>query len=445
MYKPLKTMLWVLFLAFINVADSQQNQAISLYVITCFGNAEQITVWTYATNHTTDTVRVLKPIPYRYDHRSNQSTPNPPEFFDLRIITENVLCDYPVSPVGRTIKTAKDFITIPPQAKREVVFNTGMYQQGVCKASPNETVKLIIQYAFDKQCENKAQFESYIKKEGSIIANPAEANRLFAQLQKSFKATFSTDTIEVVLADLEPKHNVHQWRFRLRAEYEQGITFDSIYFKGYEKHRDLVTSSVVKAAHLNPEFCEGLVHKLSGIYPSVSGSVYHYLQHDDDYCVALCKALKNQFEFFAKSEIEQALKPFIDTLKIIQTDSIFSKHTILGMYYPLASLGPWSKENFLTQLWVLSLSKDGSHYLTTFSKNQFSLKPYYHKVTQKVTYDGKEIVAELEKKVYSLNIIRRKQKRYQFTTNGNLVMTDFRDLTNNRPLKIEQSLFLKID
>ena len=440
----------ILFLSFFVISQlaSQENKDVSIEVAHHFGGRNNITFWLYLTNHTQDSVHLLQSKPKSYSLNSVGFHPaNPPEFFDLKVFPENAICEYAVSPVGKTIKNTNDFITIPPKEKREFIISTSSYDQGICDDGL-KNVRVIIAYQYDKAFDNRENFNEEIRKRGSEVKNEMEANLLFEQLQKSYKGRFSSDTIYINLDSLKFRKRDKQMHFQLKAANEYGLEFDELRFIN---RRKLLTQTLVDDKNLNADYCNTILDRLSPIHPNMQGQ--HYFRNAENDCIIYSIDQKTKERTsFTRQEIENSLDSLMDSIRIDKLDTIFNKHEILGIYYTMGDLSKWTKGKLTQRLWVLSKSPKGEHYFTFFKKNDSPYRfsrynknrgSYIYKPKQ-VTLDGKTIFDDSLHSVFGLKEKILKRQTMQIKPNGDIAILSHKDPKKGTSYSFEHYYFLKL-
>lgn len=440
----------VLFFSFFAIGPlaSQTNKDISIEVVHHFGGRNNITFWLYLTNHTQDSIHLLKSNPKSYSLNAIGSYPaNPPEFFDLKVFPKNAICEYAVSPVGETIKSIKDFISIPPKGKREFIISSSSYDQGICDDSL-KNVQVLIAYQYDKAFDSRENFNEEIRKRGSEVKDEQAADLLFKQIQKSYKGGFSSDTIEINLDSLKFRKRDEQMQFRLKAAYEYGLEFDELRFVN---RRKFITQTLLDDKDLNETYCNTILDKLSPIHPNMQGQ--HYFRNSGNDCIiySIDQRTKERTSF-TRQEIENSLDSLMDSIRVDKIDTIFSKHEILGIYYTMGDLSKWTKGKLTQRLWVLSKSQKGEHYFTFFKKNDSPYRfsrynknkgSYIYKPKQ-VSLEGKTIFDDSLHSVFGLKEKILKRQTMQIKPNGDIAILSHKDPKKGTSYSLEHYYFIKL-
>jgi hypothetical protein len=424
-----------------SAAWGQKAQDISIEVINYYGIPSNISLWCYLHNDTKDTLLILKPRPKKYIPSMQMSAEHPPEFFDMRIEPAELVCEYPPAPMSRSMKATGEFLKIPPQGKREIFLSTSGYDQGICADASTQKVKLSISYQFDEAFASEETFRKAIQKKGYTITDDAAASSFFEMLQRSYQGAF-TAIVEISLDELPLRKDDEEERFRLKAEYEKGVLFDSLRF---ENRSHLLSMTALKRKDFDSSYCQEIFDKLIDIYPRVS-RVYHHYTYKDDYMISCIEKDARIHVIFTKSEIEEGIRSFLDSLQMGQTDSIFRNHQHLGIYYSLSDLADWAKGKLFQRVWVLSEGTDGKIYFSPFMEHQSPFNgPNYIFDPTEVSYADGKITSYMEESPYYLDDKIRKLKTFYMNESGDLFTDSFVNIDRGNAYKIEQPYFLKIE
>lgn len=147
------------------------------------------------TNHLTDTIVILRPLPAKDTNRFVPSSV-PPDFFQLTFFPETALCLYPPFNSGTTaVKTPDDFLLLAPNEQRTLRVDPEHYFQGVCDESIN-TVRGVLKYKYNpRYVEDPAFFNARIKSKGNL--DETASQRLLDLLARSYRKEITTDTFSV--------------------------------------------------------------------------------------------------------------------------------------------------------------------------------------------------------------------------------------------------------
>ena len=147
------------------------------------------------TNHLSDTIVILRPLPAKDTNRFVPSSV-PPDFFRLSLFPETALCLYPPFNSGTTaVKTPDDFLLLAPNEQRTIRVDPNHYFQGVCDENI-ANVRGVLKYEYNpRYVEDPDFFNARIKNKGRL--DEAASQRLLDLLARSYRKDITTDTFTI--------------------------------------------------------------------------------------------------------------------------------------------------------------------------------------------------------------------------------------------------------